>query len=281
MSQLKLLRLYRAMLPSSVNSHKLYYRKVESPMTPANISINICIPFNNIGIVQQAHTLEWINYRMSLFMNYTLKSLLKQTDQDFQAYVLYSSYTEELVHSALKDYPPLPSNVHFIPGPDYIKYISNNIQGTDFYYEVSLHSDDMYHENFIDYISQYDPQADTEVLLCQNGYLYYSPTHRLIPYFNFSSSFNCFIYPTADFLNGKRYKLVGYMSAIKLKHEILPYPWYINHAHSKNVAFSMDIEVRRICSPKVWEPQPANVLALIGNEISDSDQIDEILSHYF
>lgn len=251
-------------------------------MAPINKKINICIPFNNLNVLQQAalsHSLEWITYRINIFMNYTLKSLLKQTNQDFHAYILYHPATTSYIQSALKAYSSLPANVHFIPSPDYVKHVTNDIQGTDFFYEVSLHSDDMYHEDFINYLYQYEPQPDTEVLLCQNGYLYYSPTHRLIPYFNFSSSFNCFIYPTTDFLNGKRYQLKGYMSAINLKHELLPYPWYINHSHNKNAAFSLDIELCRKYSSNIWDPHP-NVRALIGTEITDSTKINEILSHY-
>lgn len=244
--------------------------------------INICIPFNNLNVLNQAslsRTPEWIAHRMNLFMNYTLKSLQKQTHQDFHAYVLYHPTTASHIQSTLNTYPPLPANVHFIPSSDYMKYIAQDIQSAHFFYEVSLHSDDLYHENFINYLYHYEPQPDTEVLICQNGYLYYSPTHRLLPYFNFSSSFNCFIYTAADYLSGKRYALKGYMDAINFKYELLPFPWYINHAHGQNAAFSLEIELARKHDAQIWKSHP-NSRALIGNEIVDPSSIDDILSHY-
>ena len=240
------------------------------------------IPFNNVNIFNQyqtASTLEWITYRLNIFMHYTLPSLLNQTNQNFIALIYCNPETFDFIHITLKNYPPLPQNILFIRPDESQQILSNFLKDTQYLYEVSLHSDDLYRKDFVEYLYHYNPLPETEVLLCQNGYMYHSPSNRLLPYFNFSSSFNCFIYLAADYLKGVRYPLIGSMSAIRLKHELLPDPWYINHAHDSNVAFSLSIELKRTQIKDIWKPHP-NDRALIGEEIIDEALKTEILSSY-
>ena len=240
------------------------------------------IPFNNINLANQyqlAATPEWINHRLDLFMHYTLSSLLKQTNQNFLALVYCNPDTLSYIHSALKNYPSLPNHIIFIQPNQATALIDHYMKDTKYLYEISLHSDDLYHRDFVDYIYHYQPLSETKVLICQNGYMYHSPSNRLLPYFNFSCSFNCFIYVTADYLKGFRYPLVGSMSAILLPHELLPDPWYINHAHDSNAAFSLSIELKRAQVEDIWSPHPRD-RALIGYEILDESQKKKILSYY-
>lgn len=247
-----------------------------------NRKIIFSIPFNNVNIFNQyqiASTPEWITYRLDIFMRYTLSSLLKQTNQNFIALIYCNPQTFDFISTTLKNYSPLPKNIRFIKPNETNEVLSDFLQDTNYLYEISLHSDDLYHKNFVEYLYHYKPLPETEVLLCQNGYMYHSPSNRLLPYFNFSSSFNCFIYLSADYLKGMRYPLVGSMSAIRLKHELLSDPWYINHAHNSNVAFSLDIELKRGQIKDIWAPHP-NDRALIGYEILDDTLKKEILSSY-
>lgn len=56
----------------------------------------------------------WIKNRINVFMNYTYKSLVNQTNQDFTALIIYDDKTENIVISELVNYGELPENIIFI-----------------------------------------------------------------------------------------------------------------------------------------------------------------------
>lgn len=250
---------------------------------PFNISLlkDMNMPYHNFGIRKECLTKEWIDYRINIFMNYTLKSLKNQTNQNFNAYIRYEPSTEYLIKKAISKYQPLPDNIQFVTTREYNNIVLKNIRGYKFLYEVTISSDDMYHKSFIQQIFDYKPKYNTKILICQNGYIYDSVQKRIAPYFNHSSSFNCLIYNTIDYLNGKRHILNGFESAIKLPHEILENPNYINHSHENNVAFDFNLET------KTWPKIDGDVwvdnkgyLALIGTEIKDQNKINMILKEF-
>lgn len=247
-----------------------------------NRRVVVYIPFNNLNVmgkINEALTWEWINKRISIFMNYTLKSLKNQTNQNFTAYVVYHSESNSLIKRALSEYPPLPANIHFISDSGYEEAIKKGIEGYKYLYEVHLHSDDMYHRSFIEQIHNYGPKDETVVLICQNGYIYDSMSGRLAKYFNFSSSFNCFVYKAEDYLTGQRYVLQSYMGAIRLPHEILEKPNYINHCHDNNVVFSFALESKRKAVMDVWNYNKG-ARALFGEEITDESEKRRILEEF-
>ncbi len=262
-----------------------------------NKRIIVYIPFNNLDVranlppsVRNASPLkqdlhlskEWIDNRISIFMNYTLKSLKNQTNQNFIAYVLYNKSSKFFIEQALLNYPPLPSNIHFIPGDNYETQVKKNIRGYKHFYELHLYSDDMYHKTFIEQLHNHKHKDGTKVLICQNGYIYNSIDHILAKYFNFSSSFNCFIYTVEAYLQGVRYdffKLGRWMGAIKLPHEIITYPSYINHCHDANAAFSFNTEKQRNKIKDVWVNNKGH-RALFGEIITDEAEKNKILEEF-
>lgn len=247
-----------------------------------NRRVIINIPFNNINVLgklEQALTKEWIDKRIGIFMNYTLRSLKNFSNQSFRAYVSYHPSSQDLVEGALSDYPPLPGNVAFIKAGAYEELAANYLKDPEFVYEVSLHSDDMYHRSFIDKMYDYEPDGVTCVLICQNGYIYDSVRGRLAKYFNFSSSFNCFIHRRDEYLKGKRYALEGYMGAIKLPHKLVKEPLYINHCHDNNVSFNFELETRRKTQQDVWNGA-SGARALFGEEITDQALKRKILKEF-
>ncbi len=247
-----------------------------------NRRVIVYIPFNNLNImgkINEALTGEWIDKRMSIFMNYTLKSLKNQANHNFTAYVVYHCKSKSLIEKALSKYPPLPENIRFVSSAGYNEAVKKDIEGYNYLYEIHLHSDDMYHGSFIEQIHNYGPKKETVVLICQNGYIYDSVSGRLAKYFNFSSSFNCFIYKSEDYLKGQRYVLQSYMGAIRLPHEILEKPNYINHCHDKNVIFSFALESKRKVVMDVWNNNKG-ARALFGEEITDESEKRKILKEF-
>ncbi|MGL5675395.1 MAG: hypothetical protein ACRDDX_03185 [Cellulosilyticaceae bacterium] len=208
-------------------------------------SIVFNIPFNNLNPLNaqtQALTAPWILRRIDIFMNYTLKSLKAQTKQEFRAYVRYDKRSENIIKSALAHYEQLPSNVSFICDEEYESRVYNYIRGSEYFYEIELGSDDMYHREFVQKMYDYIPDYKTVILICQDGYIYSSLTGELAEYFNYSSFFNCWIYNTTEYLNGFRRTYEGFVGAIRLQHEKIKWRAYINHSHHLNVAFSYEKE---------------------------------------
>ncbi|MDQ8735768.1 hypothetical protein [Paenibacillus sp. LHD-38] len=167
-------------------------------------------------------TAGWIQYRMSVFMKYTMKSLKKQTNQDFVALIQYADCTESLIKIELGKYDPLPENIQFVPASKYQEHISQWITGFDRLYLVRLDCDDMYHKSIVQQLRDYRPKSSTQALINQKGYIYDAVRQRFTAVHHQSPPFYIFIYKAEDYLNGKRYVTPGgHRFVIKLKHEIL------------------------------------------------------------
>ncbi|MCF6800099.1 glycosyltransferase [Priestia megaterium] len=247
-----------------------------------NKKIIVYIPFNNMDVLGKlniALTKEWIDKRILIFMNYTLRSIKNQTNQDFIAYVVYHVKSKNFIEQALAKYPPLPPNIHFIMDENYEIKVKEIIKNYKFFYELHLYSDDMYHKTFVEQLQNYEHKSRTAVLICQNGYIYDSIHNRLAKYFNFSSSFNCFIYNVGDYLNGNRHKMAGWTTAIRFPHEKLEKPNYINHCHDTNSAFYFENERMRKHDKDVWKYNQG-ATALFGEEITNENEKKKILEEY-
>ncbi len=266
---------------------KIYQLKEKKKIIIVNIPFNICkleemnIPYDDYGMTPACLTKEWIDYRISIFMKFTLKSLKAQTNQNFLAFIRYSENTKNMIEEALSNYPLLPYNIKFVTSIEYTKTVLEIIKEYDYLYEVGMSSDDMYHRSFIQQLVDYNPKKDTKVLICQNGYIYDSIQNRMAKYFNYSSTFNCFIYHVSDYLKGTRHIINGFESAIKLPHELIQKVNYINHSHEYNTAFLFDEEIDRWpkANGDVWINNK-DQLALFGDEIKDKNEIKNILKEF-
>lgn len=263
--------------------------------TIANNRIIVYIPFNNLNVQQtltkdaesnslkeNTHlTEEWINKRVDLFMNFTLKSLTNQSNQNYLAFVVYHDSSRQFIEKALQNYSELPSNIRFVSSGEYEATVIETLNGYKYFYELHLHSDDAYHKDFIEQLYQYKPAPQTKVLICQNGYIYNSITEEIGEYYNFSSSFNCLIYKVNDYLKGVRHDIFQpsetgiWTGAIKLPHEIIKDPVYINHAHKSNAAFFFEDEKKHIFRNNKGEP-----LNLVGKTITDKNKKRKVLQEF-
>ncbi|MEV5030140.1 glycosyltransferase [Paenibacillus sp. LPE1-1-1.1] len=167
-------------------------------------------------------TAGWIHYRMSVFMKYTMKSLKKQTNQDFVALIQYADCTEFLIKQELGKYEPLPENIQFVPASKYQENIAQLITGFDRLYLVRLDCDDMYHKSIVQQLRDFRPKSSTQALINQKGYIYDAVRQRFTATRHQSPPFYTLIYKSEEYLKGKRHAIPGgHRYVIKLKHEIL------------------------------------------------------------
>ncbi|WP_138755426.1 hypothetical protein [Paenibacillus sinopodophylli] len=293
-------------LKKKVKSRRTVRRVRAVPSEPqeqlheGNTRVIVYIPFNNLNVretlpaavsaltLPEANTQfteAWINKRVDVFMNFTLKSLLNQTNPHYLAYIVYHDSSRAYIDNALLAYPPLPPNIRFISSSEYEAEVIRQLEGYKYWYELHLYSDDMYHKAYIDMLYNYRPRPETKVLICQNGYIYNSVSDILAQYFNFSSSFNCLIYKVSDYVNGVRHNIFQpsetgiWTGAIQLEHEIMPYPVYINHGHDANTAFFFAQEVQNNAMQNVWTNN-AGYYSLFGDIIYDPYMKQRILEDF-
>lgn len=200
-------------------------------MTSRRIVIEI--NFNNYGMNPHRLTKEWIEDRLEIFHQYTLKSLMKQTNQNVITVVKLAEGCKEIVEEALQKAEPYPENIIFGTSHESKQTIEAYIQGFDEIYVARQDSDDLYHESFVQQLHNYQHQPTTEVLINQEGYMWDTVDNRFVPIYFESPQYYTFIYTTKDYLDGKRYVLPGgHRYAIKLPHEILHHRNFVNIVHS-------------------------------------------------
>lgn len=198
--------------------------------------IIIISSLNTMNFRKERLEKEWIEYRIDIFMKYTMKSLKQQTNQDFLAFIFYENDSEDILREALAKYEKLPDNIQFTCLKE-SKQITENITGYDYLYLVRIDSDDMYHKSYVQKLHDYMPREETQVLINQNGYLYDSINIRLGKYYNESPSPYTLIYKTKDYLENFRYKLQGgHPGAIRLPHEIMDGYNFVVTVHSQNTS---------------------------------------------
>lgn len=179
-------------------------------------------------------TKEWIDYRINIFMKYTGRNLMNQTNQSFLCILRYDKSTEDLVFDALSKYPKLPDNIIFTCEGGNV--INKYINGSDYLYLVRLDCDDLYHPDVIDKLDKFPYRDGLECIICQYGYGYDSINNILSTRYDVSPPFYTLIYKTNEYLNGFRYTLKGgHTSAKYLNHEVLNGRNYLIVLHDKNL----------------------------------------------
>lgn len=186
---------------------------------------------------------DWINSRMDIFYQFTLESLIGQTNQNFTAVYNYTDLSEELVLKSIKNHGALPDNILFVPRSKYAETIDKLTLGYDQLYLTKLDSDDMYINTFVDTLHNLEPKEDTEVLICNYGYMYNTITNEMAKIWHTSASFHSYIYKLNkekikyDSLDLTPLQLLdeSHFSALKHKYEYLPgynFIWIIHNNNS-------------------------------------------------
>lgn len=187
--------------------------------------------------IQKRFDKDWIDYRIDIFMKYTLQSLKAQTNQNFTAVFMYLDETENTVLESLSRHEKLPGNVKFIQRSNYRASMRNEVKDYEHLYLVRLDTDDMYHKTFVQQLHDINPKEETLALINQDGYLYNTVDKFLIKWGDKSPNYYTIIYPTKDLLTGNLYKYKvtgGHSSIIELPHEILSKRNFIRTMHENN-----------------------------------------------
>lgn len=145
----------------------------------------------NAGVISNR---DWLENRISIFMNFTLKCLQKQTLQDFTAVYAINDSSEDMINEILTQYPPLPANIILIKKSEYSNLISSLCVDYDILYLTRLDSDDMYPKEFVKTLMEFPVKEETQELLCQEGFIYNSQTNQLAEYYHQMFTYYTFIY---------------------------------------------------------------------------------------
>lgn len=164
----------------------------------------ILIHFNDLNWNKNIPRLtkDWIEHRMTIFMNYTFKSLKGQTNQDFETIILYDILSEELIFEALNAYNSLPHNMHFMPKKEGLKYIKKSLDSYDYLCFTKLDSDNMYHTSYMEFLHNYNPKETSEFLAFSKGYAFNALTGELATYTATREYFYVRLLKVEDYLKG-------------------------------------------------------------------------------
>jgi hypothetical protein len=213
------------------------------------------INFNNYGMNPNRLTREWLAERIGIFRAFTLRSLKKQTSQDFLTVVKLAGGCSEIVNGLLGAYEPLPSHIQFGTSIESKRRIEAYVQGAQELYVARIDSDDLYHESFVQQLHDYKPKPDTVALVCSYGYLWDAVNHQMAPDYHRSPSFYTFIYRVEEYLSGYRILIPGkgtHGHVIDLPHEVLTPRNYVNVIHQSNTS-TKKIRSKDILTPDEME----------------------------
>ncbi|MGL5615050.1 MAG: glycosyltransferase [Sarcina sp.] len=164
---------------------------------------------------------DWLRKRIDIFMNFTLKALIGQSNQNFVALYAYQDETEELIKNIFSNYESLPDNIRFVKKTSYMDELNKITKGYDILFLARLDSDDLYRYDFVERILEYKIKENQDVILCQNGYIYSSEKNILAEYYHHHLTFYTVIYRLQQ--GEDKYK----------SFEVEPFDLLLNFSHHK------------------------------------------------
>lgn len=178
--------------------------------------IVILSTFNTAKGLEERGTHKWIENRLDIFYQFTLKSIKAQTNQNFEMYLKSMGESLPIIHHYVQERGGLPSNVHFDVWSRCKEAIITGLEAYDKLYLVRLDSDDMYRNDWIQRLYDFSPKSETEVLISQNGYIYDSHDGTLATYYRKSPPFYVNLYDAKDYIEGTiRVNQGGHRNIIK------------------------------------------------------------------
>lgn len=182
----------------------------------------------------KTQTSNWIERRLELFMKYTCNSLRHQTNQDFCCLLRCTPETQLLIDNELGKYPKLPENIRFTSKAQEV--IEHAIKINDYLYHVVIDSDNMYHPAFVDKLSHFNPRAETQTILCQEGYIFDDKTGQLASIFHQSPSFYAAVYNKETYHDLYQKRLFErHWNAVNYPYEVMSGRNYCICTHDLNV----------------------------------------------
>ncbi|KAA0970572.1 hypothetical protein FPY71_08720 [Aureimonas fodinaquatilis] len=114
----------------------------------------------------------WISYRIRIFMNFTCKCLINQSNQDFDAFLLCDPISFDFIKTEISKYYELPENIRMIDGVDHSDFLLKSMNGFERYCHTKLDSDNLYHREYVEYLHRHDPKPETQFLAFTKGYAF-------------------------------------------------------------------------------------------------------------
>lgn len=198
-------------------------------------------PFTGLGLNRNRFDDKWLTYRIKIFKNYTLKSLLNQTNKNFVHWISFRQVDKD--RPLIKElYDHLKSlNYKFVFTFHGIgfwddKYENDNLlerltktlpalreicEGKEYVWETILGSDDTAHKDAIKGIQDKEfAMGEGKALIHGNGYLFNANTQRLAEWNpETNPPFYTIMYPMETFLDPQKH--FDYMKGFKT-HEDIP-----------------------------------------------------------
>lgn len=197
--------------------------------------IVIDIRFNNMGFQKERLTQPWIEHRLALFRDLTMRSLLRQVNQNFLVLLKYDPLSHDALQNALKALDlKLPKHFRFVPVDQFDEAILEYIKGADELYIARTDSDDLLHRTYINRLHHYKHKPETWALINQHGYYWDKDNNVMAETFYAFPQFYVLIYSADEFSKGKRYVVRDHGHVIKFPHEKLPGRNWVNIVHSTN-----------------------------------------------
>ena len=196
----------------------------------------ICNEFSR-GI---GHDLDWWKYRLSFYENFTLNSIVNQTNKNFYLLMtidhrlpLKIELEEILKRSGLK-YLLVNKTIK-----DDLKDKMSTLVGSSYVYTTRIDTDDVFHKDVVDEIQRYE-YSEKRTLIYQKGYCYDVVNNRLQHYFAKSPPFSTSMFTREIFVDdSKRNEYIGVKSHDQLfkntKSIVLSENKYIVLIHNRNL----------------------------------------------
>lgn len=229
-----------------------------------NIIHFVMIPFTGLGLKGGYRGDKWFKYRIKIFKEYTLKSLLNQTDKNF---ILWLAFREEERYNPIcnkfKRYLEGIPNFKFVFTYGGIpiwddKYKNDNllerlhlilpqlksyINGEQWVYETMQPSDDMYSSTAMEEINKQEPEK-RGILSHFRGFILNKQTQRVAEWnpTTINPPFYTIMYPIEDFLDPVKHfnyfkNSKSHEDVIRLFNPIrLPDNRYCVLVHEKNIS---------------------------------------------
>lgn len=148
--------------------------------------------------------LKWFEYRLKIFENFTLRSLVNQTNDDFY-YVMYlrKCFPEKLVpqlKGVLMQSGLRYLIIYYDKENDLKKKITTSLPNAKYIYDTRIDFDDLFHKDAVKEIQSYKFKW-RRALIYQKGFCYDCVNKRMRYHFIDCPPFHTIMYPYEIYLN--------------------------------------------------------------------------------
>ncbi len=163
----------------------------------------VSIPLNSIDIFNQRNNFvslseHWIDYRIKLFLDYTLMSLKSQTDQDFLAILHVHESSLDYVRSVCSREVILPDNLLISDEGDAI--FADRIVDSSKILKLRLDSDNVIHPTYVENARKMAGSSSANIFIGRYGYMYDRLSQRIAEWNHDSSAFNTYVFSPSEYV---------------------------------------------------------------------------------